>query len=280
MKLADRIFDAVLPADERVPRDVLVATANKYFDVVSGTLNYRDAPWHPECHRIELGVFTVSSTLNPGSCGGEFQNPRIKWIVKNRRVYVADVERGVVGRGGEFHQSARVSRQQRIGRFRGFKVQDGSFATSRPCSAATAPRRARAGRICPRPARQCNSTLSPGKDAAVLDSNLRRFMCNTAACVAACLAAAGFVAAVDANAPDAARGRSTGLRSCLSQRPRRSVSAGLLARDPKRLSWAHEAKFTENAVVLKPATGCGRPSPAWGPTSSTPPIPRRRRRPC
>ncbi len=125
MKLADRIFDTVLPEDERVPRQELIATANKYFDVVSGVLNYRDAPWHPECHRIELGIFTVSSTLNPGSCGGEFQNPRIKWIVKNRRVYVADVERGVVAVVANFTSPPEYPENNASVAFEVFKVQDG-----------------------------------------------------------------------------------------------------------------------------------------------------------
>ena len=37
--------------------------ANKYFDAVSHKIDYHDVPWHPECQRIELGVFTVNSAL-------------------------------------------------------------------------------------------------------------------------------------------------------------------------------------------------------------------------
>ncbi len=124
-KLADRIFDTVLPQDERVSRQELIATANKYFDVVSGVLNYRDAPWHPECQRIELGVFTVNSPMNAGSCGGEFQNPRIKWIVKNRRVYITDVERGVVLAVANFTSPPEYPDNNASVVFEVVKVQDG-----------------------------------------------------------------------------------------------------------------------------------------------------------
>jgi hypothetical protein len=125
LKLSDRIFDTVLPEDERISRAELLATANKYFDVVSGVLNYRDAPWHPECHRVELGVFTVNSLLNPGSCGGEFQNPRVKWIVKNRRFYVTDVERGVVAAVANFTSPPEYPENNASVVFEVFKVQDG-----------------------------------------------------------------------------------------------------------------------------------------------------------
>ncbi|HVW71033.1 MAG TPA: hypothetical protein VHB68_18770 [Steroidobacteraceae bacterium] len=125
LKLGDRIFDTLLPEDERISRQDLIATANKYFDVVSGVINYRDVPWHPECHRVELGVFTVSSELNPGSCGGEFQNPRVKWIVKNRRMYVVDVERGVVAAVANFTSPPEYPENNASVAFEVFKVQDG-----------------------------------------------------------------------------------------------------------------------------------------------------------
>ena len=125
LKLADRIFDTVLPEDERLSRQELIATANKYFDVVSGAINYHDVPWHPECHRVELGVFTVSSEVNSGSCGGEFQNPKVKWIVKNRRMYVVDVERGVVAAVANFTSPPEYPDNNASVAFEVFKVQDG-----------------------------------------------------------------------------------------------------------------------------------------------------------
>lgn len=125
MRLADRIFDTELPEDERISRAELIATANKYFDVVSGTVNYRNVPWHPECHRVELGVFTVLSLSNPGSCGGEFQNPRVKWIVKNRRFYVVDPLRGVVVAAANFTSPPEYPDNNASVVFEVFKIQDG-----------------------------------------------------------------------------------------------------------------------------------------------------------
>lgn len=122
---ADRIYDAVLPASEQVSRAELIATANKYFDVVSGVLNYHDAPWHPECSRLEDAVLTVNQPESGGSCAGEFKNPRIKWIVKNRRIYIADVERGVVMAVSNFTSPPEYPNNNASVAFEVFKIQDG-----------------------------------------------------------------------------------------------------------------------------------------------------------
>ncbi len=125
LHLPERLFDTQIPVDERSSREELFAIANKYFDVVSGTLNYHEVPWHPECQRIELGTFTVNSPLSPGSCGGEFQNPKTKWIVKNRRFYIADVERGLVFAIGNFTTPPEYPDNNGSVVFELFKVQDG-----------------------------------------------------------------------------------------------------------------------------------------------------------
>lgn len=122
---ADRIYDAVLPPSERVSRAELIATANKYFDVVSGTLNYHDAPWHPECSRLEDAVLTVNQPESTGSCAGEFKNPRVKWIVKNRRIYIADVERGIVMAVSNFTSPPEYPNNNASVAFEVFKIQDG-----------------------------------------------------------------------------------------------------------------------------------------------------------
>jgi len=122
---ADRIYDAVLPPDEQASRAELIATANKYFDVVSGTLDYHDAPWHPECSRLEDAILTVNQPESAGSCAGEFENPRIKWIVKNRRVYIVDVERGVVVAVANFTSPPEYPNNNASVVFEVFKIQDG-----------------------------------------------------------------------------------------------------------------------------------------------------------
>jgi len=125
LTLADRIFDTVLPDGERSTRAQLFDIANKYFDAVAQRINYRDVPWHPECQRIELGVFTVNAPRTAGSCGGEFQVPSVKWNVENRRFYIADVERGVVLAVGNFMTPPEYPNNNGSVVTEVFKVQDG-----------------------------------------------------------------------------------------------------------------------------------------------------------
>jgi hypothetical protein len=125
LHLPERLFDVEIPADERSSREELFAIANKYFDVVSRVVDYHDVPWHPECERIELGTFTVNSSLGPGSCGGEFRVARVKWIVQNRRFYIADVERGLVFAIGNFTTPPEYPDNNGSVVFELFKVQDG-----------------------------------------------------------------------------------------------------------------------------------------------------------
>lgn len=125
LTLADRIFDTVLPEAERSTREQLFDVANRYFDAVSQRIDYRQVPWHPECQRVELGVFTVNAPRTAGSCGGEFQVPSVKWNVENRRFYIADVERGVVLAVGNFMAPREYPANNPSVVMEVFKVQDG-----------------------------------------------------------------------------------------------------------------------------------------------------------
>jgi hypothetical protein len=125
LHLPDRIFDTVLPADERSSRKALFDIANKYFSAVSHQIDYHDVPWHPECQRVEIGVFTVNAPGTSGSCGGEFKTPSVKWNVINRRFYIADVERGVVLAVGNFTTPPEYPKNNGSVVMEVFKVQDG-----------------------------------------------------------------------------------------------------------------------------------------------------------
>ena len=125
LTLPDRIYDTVLPADERSSRTELFRIADAYFDAVSHKVDYHDVPWHPECQRVELGTFTVNAPGTAGSCGGEFQVPRMKWNVVNRRYYIADVERGVVLAVGNFTTPPEYPSNNGSVVMEVFKVQDG-----------------------------------------------------------------------------------------------------------------------------------------------------------
>ena len=125
LTLADRIYDTVLPADERTSRAGLFRIADLYFDAVSHKIDYHKVPWHPECQRVELGVFTVNAPGTAGSCGGEFEVPQMKWNVAGRRFYIADVERGVVLAVGNFTTPPEYPRNNGSVVMEVFKVQDG-----------------------------------------------------------------------------------------------------------------------------------------------------------
>ena len=125
LTLPDRIYDTVLPADERSSRAALFHIADQYFDAVSHRLDYHQVPWHPECQRVELGIFTVNAPATAGSCGGEFKVASMKWTVVNRRFYIADVERGVVLAVGDFTTPPEYPHNNGSVVMEVFKVQDG-----------------------------------------------------------------------------------------------------------------------------------------------------------
>lgn len=125
LHLPDRIFDTLLPEDERSSRRQLFRIANMYFDAVSHRIDYHQVPWHPECERVELGVFTVNSERSPGSCGSEFKTPSVKWNVANRRFYIADPTRGVVLAIANFTTPPEYPNNNGSVVFEVFKIQDG-----------------------------------------------------------------------------------------------------------------------------------------------------------
>jgi hypothetical protein len=92
----DRIWDTLIPPNEQASREKLQGIANDYFSTVSGTIQWRDAPFHPGCNRLEDAAMTTNGLLFGGGCGTEFINPAARWNVTNRRFYVMDPVRGVV----------------------------------------------------------------------------------------------------------------------------------------------------------------------------------------
>jgi hypothetical protein len=92
----DRIWDTLIPEDERATREELQTVANDYFSTVSGTIPWQQAPFHPECNRLEDADMTTNGLLFGGGCGTEFINPTARWNVTNRRFYIMDPVRGVV----------------------------------------------------------------------------------------------------------------------------------------------------------------------------------------
>jgi hypothetical protein len=93
----DRIWDGIIPADEQMTSQDLQQVADDYWSTVGGTLPWPQAPFHPECQRVELGTQTTNAVFGPGSCGTEFLAPQLMGgTVTNRRFYVTDPARGIV----------------------------------------------------------------------------------------------------------------------------------------------------------------------------------------
>ena len=92
----DRIWDTLIPESEQLSREQLQSIAKDYFSTVSGTIEWQNAPFHPECNRLEDADMTTNSVGFGGGCGTEFLNPAARWNVTNRRFYVMDPVRGVV----------------------------------------------------------------------------------------------------------------------------------------------------------------------------------------
>jgi hypothetical protein len=120
---ADRIWDAIIPEDERSTTTELQEVANDYWSTVGGTLPWPQAPFHPECQRVELGTQTTNAIFGPSSCGTEFLAPSLQGgTVTNRRFYINDPVRGIVAGiawfGGQNTTAGTAILEQ-------FKIQDG-----------------------------------------------------------------------------------------------------------------------------------------------------------
>ena len=130
MTIPDRIWDTIVPEDQRSTREELFQLADDYFSTVSGTIPWHKAPFHPECNRYEMGAPTTNAVFIPGGVGPGLLSPTLQGLkVTNRRFYVADPVLGVVAAMGKF-TPPRSSNNITSGAvsaviFEEFKIQDG-----------------------------------------------------------------------------------------------------------------------------------------------------------
>jgi hypothetical protein len=108
-KVADAWLEAV-PADERMTREELAATANKYFGSMENNDGKGDYSFFADdCNRLEHGLKTTNNTpQNYGhstdaefvtlGCRGQFETGFLGFVtrIRDRRYEVIDVERGAV----------------------------------------------------------------------------------------------------------------------------------------------------------------------------------------
>lgn len=89
------VFEMSVPADQRLPRDALVAIANRYFDAISAG-DPAAVPLHPDCNRYENGIRTTNSPPRFASCSEGIR--RLIYMTKGRerRFPLVDPVRGLV----------------------------------------------------------------------------------------------------------------------------------------------------------------------------------------
>lgn len=92
------IWDAYVPQAKQESRDNLAAIAHKYYDVFNNKLRWQDAPFHPECVRIENSFQTTDSVGVAYGCGAEKVEEAllVNAVLNNTRLYISDPERGTV----------------------------------------------------------------------------------------------------------------------------------------------------------------------------------------
>jgi hypothetical protein len=135
-------FSTPIPANERMSRADLIATANKYFTGMQRNDGKGDYPFHPRCDRIENGgrstnVPTPEGQTRPDpktatgysgqwSCLEQFQSGLLYFVsrIRDRRYVAVDRERGVVAAFAFFDHMA--------GSTRNFTRPDGRPHTAGP----------------------------------------------------------------------------------------------------------------------------------------------------
>jgi hypothetical protein len=107
-------FTTPIPANERLSRADLIATANKYFSGMQRNDGNGDYPFHERCDRIENGNRSTNAPTPPGqarpdpktaagyssqwSCREQFESGLLYFVsrIRDRRYVAVDQERGVV----------------------------------------------------------------------------------------------------------------------------------------------------------------------------------------
>ena len=123
----DRIWEMIIPEEQRSTPEELQQIADDYFSTVSGTIPFHKAPFHPELNRWENGALTTNAVFMPGSCGTGLLSPVLQGLqVTNRRYYVVDAVLGVVAGIAKFTPPVIVpGGAVSAVIFEEFKIQDG-----------------------------------------------------------------------------------------------------------------------------------------------------------
>jgi len=136
------LYVQAVPAQERMSRSDLIATANKYFSGMQQNDGKGDYPFASDCNRIENGGQATNAPTPAGekrpdpktsagysgqwTCLEQFQSGLLHFVnrIRDRRFVAVDEERGVVFAFGFFDHSG--------GSTRTFTVPDGRTITAGP----------------------------------------------------------------------------------------------------------------------------------------------------
>ena len=136
------LFTEAVPADERMSRADLIATANKYFTGMQQNDGKGDYPFAADCNRIENGMQTTNRATPAGetrpdpktasnysaqwSCREQFESGLLHFVtrIRDRRYVAVDQERGLVFSFVFFDHAA--------GDTRNFTAPDGRKVTAGP----------------------------------------------------------------------------------------------------------------------------------------------------
>ncbi len=136
------IYLQTVPASERMSREDMIATANKYFTGMQQNDGKGDYPFADDCNRIENGRQSTNIPTPPGqtrpdpktalmysaqwSCLEQFKSGLLHFVtrIRDRRYVAVDQERGIVFAFGFFDHSGGTTRT--------FRVPDGRIVTAGP----------------------------------------------------------------------------------------------------------------------------------------------------
>jgi len=111
------VFDEIVPASERSPRERMIAIADGYFSTLQLNDGVLFAPFYDDCDRWENGLLTthnpdLAKTIPVASlgCAQQFKlgNYRYDDRVRERRFFLVDEERGLIMTAGFIDHSGRL----------------------------------------------------------------------------------------------------------------------------------------------------------------------------
>ena len=88
-------LDSYVPESERVSREELIRIADTYWQGCEKKISPEEVLIHPDCGRLELGEQCLNAKRNFHTARSSMRKSTFHWLIKNKRWYIADEERGL-----------------------------------------------------------------------------------------------------------------------------------------------------------------------------------------